>query len=66
MYLHPYELDPSDIKAPSRPTGFAGRISYKFQKLNRERNPAKIKRLLGEFEFTCIRDALGDVLNTDI
>ena len=65
MYLHPYELDPSDIRAPSLPTSIAGRISYKLQRLNRERNPAKIKRLLGEFEFTCIRDAFANVLTTD-
>lgn len=59
MYMHPYELDPDDTAIPNT---VARGVSYHFQRLNRERNPRKIRQLLSEFEFVSIRDAFRDKL----
>jgi polysaccharide deacetylase family protein (PEP-CTERM system associated) len=63
MYLHPYELDPSDVNLPGElaPSSCGG-LSYRLQRLNRDRNPRKIRRLLDDFSFSSIDQVFASLL----
>jgi polysaccharide deacetylase family protein (PEP-CTERM system associated) len=58
VYIHPYEIDTEDFEN----YGFDNKFKTKFtrftQEFNRENTKDKIKALLGDFEFTTIRDLL--------
>jgi polysaccharide deacetylase family protein (PEP-CTERM system associated) len=54
FYLHPYELDPSDVQSPARPTSLKSRLYLWQQKLGREGNPRKIEKLLASTRFASI------------
>jgi len=61
FYLHPYELDPTDIQMKHKVKSF-GSVAYWFQQVvGRGSNPDKLQRLLSEFKFTSIKETLSNL-----
>jgi len=59
FYFHPYELDPTDIQMKHKVKSI-GSAAYRLQQIiGRGSNPDKLKRLLSEFKFTSIKEALS-------
>jgi len=58
MYLHPYELDPRDVKPRHRVRCIRSLASLLSQRSNRAVNPRKIQQLLQDFEFVSIASIL--------
>jgi polysaccharide deacetylase family protein (PEP-CTERM system associated) len=56
FYVHPYELDTEELKAPLPAENRRTRLFRWSQRLNREKTEAKIDRLLGDFAWTSIRE----------
>jgi len=54
FYLHPWELDPSQPRINGVP--WRSRLRHYF---NLRRAEAKLRRLLGDFRFTTVREVLG-------
>ena len=60
FYFHPYELDPKDVHIKHNVKSF-GTIAYWLQQIaGRRANPHKIEKLLSEFRFTSIKEAISN------
>lgn len=59
FYFHPYELDPKDVHLKHNIKSASTFAYWLQQKLGRGSNPDKLQRLLSEFKFTSIREALS-------
>jgi polysaccharide deacetylase family protein (PEP-CTERM system associated) len=59
IYLHPYELDTEELKKPLERETFKVRMVRFTQQMGRGRTEEKLRKLLGEFEWSPIRDWLA-------
>lgn len=59
FYLHPYELDPTDVHSPTALKGLKSRLYHFQQTLGRKGNPVKIERLLASSRFESFEQAYG-------
>jgi hypothetical protein len=57
LYLHPYELDPAELREIGHPVPFRTRLT---QGLNRRFVRPRLERLLKEFRFGPVRDVILD------
>jgi polysaccharide deacetylase family protein (PEP-CTERM system associated) len=64
FYFHPFELDPMDVHLKHNVKSASTFAYWLQQKVGRGSNPDKLKRLLSEFKFTSIKEALSN-LQTD-
>ncbi|MBW8000398.1 MAG: DUF3473 domain-containing protein [Planctomycetes bacterium] len=60
FYFHPYELDPSDVKLKHKIKSAGTLLYWMQQRLGRNSNPDKLRRLLSEHDFTSIKQILSD------
>ena len=58
MYMHPYELDPADIKTLHTVRSGKSWLSLLLQRMNRSTSPRKIQQLLKDIKFVSIASAL--------
>ncbi len=58
IYLHPYELDPQDIKVPGVSLGWGTRFTQLSQRFNRSTFEGKLRKLLRDFKFGSVREVL--------
>jgi len=56
FYLHPYELDDEELRHLLHGETRKTRLVRLSQGLNRCRTEAKLRRLLGDFEWTSVRE----------
>lgn len=61
FYCHPYELDPADIHMQHKVRSLWSLAYWMQQRIGRKSNPEKLKRLIFEFKFISIKDALGSL-----
>ncbi len=59
FYLHPYELDPTDVQGVASLKGLKSRLYFVQQMLGRNGNPHKIEELLAIASFDSIAGAYG-------
>jgi len=59
FYLHPYELDPTDINLKHKGKTVSTYVHWLQQRIGRKSNPCKLNRLLSDFKFTTINKTLS-------
>lgn len=57
FYLHPYELDPADVRGMGSPRGLKSRVYLAQQMLGRKKNPRKLEALLASARFESLAAA---------
>ena len=61
FYFHPYELDPTDTKLQHKAKSMTTILYWIQQKLGRDSNPEKLRRLLSEFKFQSFKHVLSEM-----
>ncbi len=61
FYFHPYELDPTDVHLKHKVKSVSSAAYWLQQVVGRRSNPDKLRRLLHEFKFTSIKEALSNL-----